>query len=292
LKDEAAVENLTNKPLKLQLYAADGYTSSSGAFSLEPNYAPKRKMGAWIQLPVSTVTIPPQTGYLVPFTYNVPANEAPGDYGGGIVAAETTGPISKRGHVHTHILDAIGVAVLGKVAGPLFPRLGVTAVTLHTTHPFVSQFGGPVNAAVTYSVTNTGNETLAPAVTISLSTPFGGGPKAHVQMPKILPGSTVTFHHVFTNVVPYVALSATVTAHALGVQGSGSTTAIIIPWALVIILVILIVLSYLYFRRRRRSRPEPQTGSAQPGNTSPGSGDASPERPAEPVETGTGARGP
>ena len=293
LKDEAAVENLTAQPITLNLYAADGYTNSSGGFSLQPSYAPKLKMGVWIHLPVSSVKIAPSSGYLVPFTYAVPANEPPGDYAGGIVAVEATAAVSKKGHVHTRVLQAVGVAVYGKVAGPLFPRVGVTSVSIATTHPLASQFGGAVDATVTYSVTNTGNETLKPAVTVTLSPLLGSDHKIHVQMPEILPGSTVTYHHNFGKVVPYGSLSATVTAHALGVQGSGSTTVIIVPWLLVAIVVVLLILLALYIRRRRRrNRPESQPGETEPGDTPPGSEKAAQATPNAPVKSGAGARGP
>jgi hypothetical protein len=286
-KDKVAVENLTKKTLTLDLYAADGYTTPEGGFALEPSFKPKVHMGAWIHLPVTSVTIPPLSGYLVPFTYDPPANVAPGDYAGGIVAVEPKGSVSKKGTVHVQVLQAVAVAVYGRVSGRLVPRVAVTAVSVTTTSPFASEFGGAVDATVTYSVTNTGNENLRPAVTLALSPLFGSGPKFHVQMPQILPGSTVTFHHTFRHVVPYVALGATVAAHALGVTGTGSSTAIVIPWVLVAILVLLVL--FVYFRRRRRTRPGSQAGRAEPGDTPPGSGDAT---PAAPVETGAGARGP
>jgi hypothetical protein len=289
--DKVAVENLTKKSLTLDLYAADGFTTTTGGFAIQPSYKPRLHMGAWIHLPVTSVTIPPLSGYIVPFTYNPPANVAPGDYAGGIVAVEPKGKISKKGPTKVQVLQAVGVAVYGRVKGPLFPRVAVSAVSVTTTSPLASEFGGEVNASVTYSITNTGNENMKPAVTVGLSPLFGSGPKIHVQMPQILPGSTVTFRHTFHNVVPYVFLSATVTAKALGVQGTGSSTAIVIPWALVAILILLILVIYVR-RRRRRSRPGDESGQAKPGDASPGSGDATPVAPETPVGTGVGARGP
>lgn len=74
-------------------------------------------------------------------------------------------------------------------------------------------------------------------------------------------------------------------------QGTGSSTAIVIPWALVAILILLILVIYVR-RRRRRSRPGDESGQAKPGDASPGSGDATPVAPETPVGTGVGARGP
>ncbi|MGO9455633.1 MAG: WxL protein peptidoglycan domain-containing protein [Acidimicrobiales bacterium] len=291
--DKVAVENLTQKPLTLNLYAADAYTTSTGGFALEPSFKPRLHMGAWIHLPVNSVKVPPRSGYLVPITYEPPANVAPGDYAGGIVAVEQQGAVNKKGPVRTQVLQAIGVAVYGRIRGPLVPRVTVTAVSVTTTRPLASQFGGGVNAKVTYSVTNTGNENVKPAVTVSLAPLFGSGTKDHVQMPQILPGSTVTFTHNFHYIVPRLVLSATVTARALGAVGTGSSTAIIIPWALVAIVVLLILLAFFYRRRRRRrASPESQSGGAGPNGGSPGTGDATPAAPTTPVETGVGARGP
>ena len=293
-QDAVAVENLTTTTLSLYLYASDGYTDEQGSFALEPNFKPKVKMGKWIHLPVTAVTLPPKSGDVVHFTYNPPANAAPGDYAGGIVAEEEHGPVNKKGHVHVQVLKAVGIAVLGRVNGPLTPNLAVTHVTVTTTSPLVSQFGGPVDATVTYSVSNTGNETVKPAVTVSLSPLIGGAHKVHVQMPKILPGSTVTFRHLFTSVVPFVVLSATVTAKADGVTATGSGKAVVIPWALVAIVVVLIVLFFVIRRRRRRRSEQSGTesGATPPGSTPAGPGESSEAAPPSAVGSGASTGGP
>lgn len=287
--DAFDLANLTKNTLDLNLYAADAITNTTGAFDVEPSYAPKKHMGAWIHLPVTTVSLPPLTGEKITFTYDPPPNVPPGDYPGGIVAVETTGSITKRGAVRVRSVQALGVAVYGRVPGPLHPSLVVTNVSLKTTSPLVSQFGGPVDVTVNYSVTNTGNESLTPIVTLSLSPLIGSGPRGRVKMHQILPGSTVDLTHTFDTVIPFGAVSATVTVHAAHASATGSSSAIVIPWGLVAIVVVLIVLIVLYVRRRRRSRPEAGGGPAQPGGTPSG-----PERVTrpQPVETGSSARGP
>ena len=291
--DKVAVENETTHTLTLDLYTADGYTDPTGSFALEPQFKPRVHMGAWIHLPVNSVTIPAQSGYIIPFTYTPPANVAPGNYAGGIVAVEPQGPTSHKGPLHVQVLQAVGVAVYGRISGPLVPRVAVTKVSVSTTRPFLSQFGGAVDATVTYSITNTGNKNITPSVTVGLSPLIGSGPpKVHVQMKQILPGSTVTLRHTFEHVVPAVILGATVSAKAAGTEAAtGSGTAIVIPWALVAILVLLILLMY-FRRRRRRAEPKADTGPKEEGDGSPGPTDPTSGTAPGLAEATVGAPGP
>lgn len=294
--DEVSVANLTTKPINLELYAADAYNTPNGGFAIEPNFKPKVHMGKWIHLAVPNVVLQPLTGDLVPFTYHVPGNVAPGDYAGGVVAVQTTGAAANRGHVRVRTEYAIGIPVLGAVPGPLHPRLDVSAVSVTTTSPFASQFGGPVDATVTYSVTNTGNEYLKPTITVSLSPLIGSGPKHQQTLPgALLPGSTITFRHTFDSIVPYGALTATVTAKTSVAEATGSSTAVVIPWGIVAIVVLLIVLIVLLVRRRRR-RPGPPSEFVQSGGAPPGPGGSAtppaPPAPQAPIGTSPGARGP
>jgi hypothetical protein len=139
----------------------------------------------------------------------------------------------------------------------------VTGVTVKTTRPFLSQFGGAVDATVTYSVTNTGNENLTPHVAISVSPLLGSAKTDHVKLPLVLPGSTVTFKHTFEDVLPFGHLTSTVVASASGATNSGSIGTVVVPWGLVVIVVILLVV--LFYRRRRRNRRRGADGeSAEP----------------------------
>lgn len=278
-KDSLVVVNETSQPITLEIYAADAYTARNGQFAVEPNFKPKKAMGAWIHLPISQVTVPARGGEEVPFTYNPPGNVAPGDYAGGIIAEEKTGTVDRKGTLRLEELDAVGSAVFGQVQGPLRPRLDVSAVSVSVHTSFASQFGGSVDATVTYSVTNTGNETLSPTVTVSLSPLLGGGPAPkHVKLPQILPGSTVTFAKTFDGVVPFGSLSATVTADAPGAKATGTASAVVIPWGLVAI-VVLIILALLLRRRRRRTR---QAGAAGPSTSGGAKGGGRPDRGGSP----------
>ncbi len=291
--DSLVVVNETSQPITLELYAADAYTARDGQFAVEPNFKPKKAMGAWIHLPVSQVTVPARGGEEVPFTYDPPGNVAPGDYAGGIMAEEKTGTVDRRGTVRVAVVDAVGSAVFGQVAGPLRPRLDVSSVSVSLKRTVASQFGGSVDADVTYSVTNTGNETLSPEVTVSLAPLVGGGPAPkRVRLPQILPGSTVTFSTTFAGVVTFGHLGATVTANAPGARATGAAGAVVVPWGLIAVVVLLVLA--LIVRRRRRARRRRATGpppSGGAGGGGPPNGAGPPPAGAKPGPVDTGARG-
>jgi len=291
--DQVTLANLTKNPINLELYAADAYNTADGSFAVQPNFEAKVHMGKWIHFAVSTITIPPLSGDIVPFTYTIPGNTPPGDYAGGIVAVQTTGAPISHGHVRVRAQFAIAIPVLGRVEGPLHAGLAVSSVAVTTSGSIGTQFGGPVKTTVTYSITNTGDRYLKPTLTVTVSGLFGGGHTYVKHIPDVLvPGSTITFRHTFDSVLPFGSVTANVKARTAVTSATGGSTAVIIPWGIVGIVVLLIFLIvWLVRRRRRRSRPTPPPGLVQSGGGAPpGSGGAMPPSPM-PVG-GPGARGP
>lgn len=292
--DQVTVANLTKNPIDVELYAADAYNTADGSFAVKPNFEPKVHMGKWIHFATDALVIPPLSGDIVPFTYTIPGNTPPGDYAGGVVAVQTTGLPIKHGHVRVRAQYAIAVPVLGRVPGPLHAGLAVTSVSVTTSGGVGAQFGGPVNATVSYSITNTGDRYLKPTVTVTASGLVGSGHAFTKQVPDVLiPGSTITYRHSFKSILPFGALTAAVKAKTAVTQATGSASAVVIPWGIVGIVVLLIALIVWLVRRRRRpSRPEPPPERVASGGGAPsGSGAATPPAPAAPVG-GPGARGP
>lgn len=294
--DQVTLANLTKSPITLELYAADAYNTTNGSFAVKPNFEPKVHMGKWIHFAVSSITVQPTAGDIVPFTYTIPGNTPPGDYAGGVVAVQTTGLPLTHGHVRVRAQYAIAIPVLGRVAGPLHAGLAVSAVSVSTSSPIGAQFGGPVDATVTYSVTNTGDRYLKPTITVTVSGLIGGSHTYTKHIPDVLiPGSTITFRHTFDSVLPFGSVTANVKARTNVTQATGSSTAVVIPWGIVAIVVLLIVLIVWLVRRRRRgSRPEPLSEPVQAGGDAPsGSGSGAAVPPAQPAPAGgPGARDP
>ena len=130
--------------------------------------APKRSVGAWIQLSEVGVHSPAHTLANVPFTLEVPAGQTPGDYQGGIVLQTVIPTVEKRGALTFDVYQNVRHTYLSaKVAGPLHPSLAITQLSINT-HGLAGLVGGPVNADVTYTLTNTGNKILNPTARLSL----------------------------------------------------------------------------------------------------------------------------
>ena len=253
--DSVTVTNESSNPLTLRLYAADAFNASTGAFSIRPRNWPKNHMGAWIQLPIGIVTLPADTGDLIPFMYSVPSGVTPGDYMGGIVAEQTQSTPAKNGSVHIGVLQAVGVAVFGRVAGPLNPGLTVNSVSVSVDRSIASQFGGGLTPPSTMR-SQTRATQFAPEGESRFVASLWRRPEPRCPTASTPTGSTVTLAWTFKNVVPFGYLSATVTANAGGVQATASNNAVVIPWGLVLILIVLIVLVWWMVRRRRQNRAE------------------------------------
>ena len=220
-QDSATVINQTADTATFNIYATDATDTRTGGFALARRTAPKVGMGAWVQLPVSQVTLTGKSYEQIPFSIIVPPNATPGDHAGGIVIEETKGTTTKHGSVAITVLQAVGVRIYGRVQGKLTPALTVTKLSVNPHATFGSEFGGPTASTVTFTVSNTGNVRLASKATVSVDPLFGSSAGTRtVNIPELLPDNSATFTVPFKSVIPFGFLTATV-----HVTGSGSTTA-------------------------------------------------------------------
>jgi hypothetical protein len=261
LEDGLVVGNHGTTPLHLAVYAADGFTTKAGRLDLVTKDATSTRVGAWVHTDRPDVTVPPGESVEVPFTVTLPDNAAPGEYMGGIVTSPTrTGEADGA--------DAgrrLGIRIRLRVGGQLKPRLSVV-------NPRVRYTGTPDpfekgNAAVTYTIHNTGNAILAARQAVSISGPFG---RLRVRVgqihdsPLLLPGDTWKVSVPVHGVAPALRLTGTVTLVPLLTDAAGSvaplatvettTHAWITPWVPLLVLAVLcgLVAAGLTSRRRRR----------------------------------------
>jgi len=115
--------------------------------------------------------------------------------------------------------------------------------------------GGPVNAVVTYTLTNTGNEILNPTARLSLS-PLAG---STVNLPpklfaSLLPHNSGTVTYLVKNQEALLKISADLKVTSRAGPITASTTAWVIPWLLILALILLGLLFWWWRRRRRRRR--------------------------------------
>lgn len=264
--DAIVVGNHAAAPITLDLYAADGFTTSSGQLDVAKRDAKAVAVGAWTALGEHTVTIAPGASVEVPFTVTIPKDATPGDYAGGVLtslpqAAQENGiSVDRRLGIRMHV----------RVDGKLAPAVAVEKMHVDytgTLNPF-----GAGSATVTYTVRNTGNVRLSAGQTVVLSGPFGwfavdAGKVAAV--PELLPGESWTVSVPVRGVVPAFWLTATtvlspklpaVTGTTPGVQGvAADASAVAVPWPLLVLLLLIaaaVVGTVLVLRRRRRTSAE------------------------------------
>jgi hypothetical protein len=260
VSDKAVVANLGKAPLTLTVYGADAFTNSTGAFDLRASAGPRNDVGAWLKPDNPTLTIPPASTAVVPFTLTIPASATPGDHAGGLVVSLTTPGTS--GGQQVNIETRVAVRVYVRVPGDLQPQLAVGSVA--ASYRGVNSPFGKGTVTATYTVTNPGNVRLQAHPTVTVTDAFGDvlGSAKPADLPEVLPGQTATFTTTLARVFPAGPLTVKVSLTPFAdaqqpvksvpvVSGNGYLWAI--PWSLLAVLVVVVVLlvALWLFRRRR-----------------------------------------
>lgn len=266
LSDALVVSNHAATPLDLDVYAADGFTTSSGQLDLVTQDTKSVAVGAWTAVQSGRVTIAPGASVEVPFTVSVPADATPGDYAGGLL---TSLPHTSREN-GISVDRRLGIRMHVRVEGDLAPAVAVEKMHVDytgTANPF-----GAGSATVSYTVHNTGNVRLAAGQAVSLAGPFGWFPVdtgAVDAVPELLPGESWTVSVPVDGVVPAFWLTAkaalspklpAVAGSTPGVDGvAAEAGALAVPWALLVLVLVIaaaVVAAVLILRRRGTARAE------------------------------------
>ncbi|WP_298876924.1 DUF916 domain-containing protein [uncultured Microbacterium sp.] len=268
LDDGLVVANRGTEAIELDVYAADGYTTSTGAVDLRLAAEQPTGVGKWIAVPQRHVSVPAGQTVEVPFTVDVPADATPGDYAGGVVTSLTVADQSANVNVDRRLGIRAGI----RVGGDLVPALSVDDVRVDWDGGVVPFLFG--DATVHYGLHNTGNVSLTADDTDAVAGPFGLGraeAAPDAASPVLLPGETWPRDVRVSGVAAMGLLWASVTATPTVTDASGSITALdpveasavgaAVPWPLLAVLVLAVLAAvfgprWLRARRRRRQEAE------------------------------------
>ncbi|MFI2651104.1 WxL protein peptidoglycan domain-containing protein [Micromonospora fulviviridis] len=264
LTDYVAVTNHSARPLTLNLYASDAFTTTQGGFDLLAGGQKPTDVGAWVRFAGGTVTIPSTSRLDIPFTLTVPNNATPGDHAGGIVASLAATTADAQGN-QVAVDHRVGARIYLRVSGELRPAVTVEDLRVRHSGSLNPLAGGTLTA--TFTVRNTGNVRLTGQPTLAAAGPFGLGRRSAeaAALPEILPGGELTTTVRMTGVPPLFRLtaSAAVTPAAVGDQVLDPQPAVdtarvafwAVPWPQMVLLALFALAGWaLIAARRRRAR--------------------------------------
>jgi hypothetical protein len=262
--DAIVISNYDTNPLELEVYAADGFTNSTGQLDVAPRSDAPVTVGAWVTLSASHVTVPAGEAVAVPFSVAVPADATPGDYAGGVLTSLTR-PDASQGIT---VDRRLGIRMHLRVAGDLAPAMTIDDLRVDyagTLNPF-----GAGVATVTYTLRNSGNVRLSAEQGIHLAGPLGvlGADAPNLaSAPEVLPGETWQVSQQVEGVLPLFALFATATitpriAAELVTAGTSpelddvtaDAVAPAVPWALIVLVLVVAAIMVVVVRSARRRR--------------------------------------
>jgi hypothetical protein len=257
VQDKVTVYNFGTVPLTFKVYATDAFNDEQGQFALLPGDKAPADVGTWVTFAQGSITVLPRQQSTIPITIKIPADAAPGDHAGAILASSPTLGTGSQGQVVT--LDRrTGTRLYVRVNGGLVPDLAVDRVATKY-HQSGNPLGG--SATVTFRISNRGNIRLSGTPTVSIAGPFGLL-EHKIKLPDItelLPGEDVTLIAAVPDVSASMIDFTTVriephgSADAGALHGRTGKDRTFAPplTVLVVLLVLVIVLLALRYRRRR-----------------------------------------
>ncbi|BAJ74619.1 hypothetical protein MTES_1655 [Microbacterium testaceum StLB037] len=266
LDDGLVIANRGTEAVELDVYAADGYTTSTGAVDLRLAAEKPTGVGKWIAVPQHHVSVPAGQTVEVPFTIDIPADATPGDYAGGVVTSLTVADQTANVNVDRRLGIRAGI----RVGGDLAPALAVEGLRVDWDGGAVPFLFG--DATVHYSLHNAGNVSLTAADTDAVAGPFGWGEVDAIPgdaAPVLLPGESWQRDVRVPAVAAMGLVWASVTATPAVTDASGSTTDLdpvvasavgwAPPWPMLVVLLLVVAAAVLgprWLRDRRRRRQD------------------------------------
>lgn len=273
LRDSVSISNLSSKPITFAIYPKDAFnTEGDGAFALDADEEKSDDVGSWITLKVGKYTVPAGKRADIPFQVEVPADAAPGDHAGGIIAAnvDAVDTVEKDG-VTLAVRQRVAARMYIRVAGPLKPELRITDIHIAKTTPVIPFRDGRVT--ITYTLENLGNVRLESATETKVTGLFGRTVRTirSQDLPELLPGGSVEVTEAFTGTPPIEPLTAKIQVKSLDTSVTETASKGFFVWSWLVVILLALIAACLAFRawrkRRRASRAAGAGGTGAPNGT-------------------------
>ncbi|CAB4886741.1 unannotated protein [freshwater metagenome] len=258
IDDAVTLFNYGNVQMVFRVYATDALNNAEGQFDLLPGDKVPTAAGSWVTVGQEKIVVPAGKQVTIPVKIAIPADAAPGDHVGAILASNSSPSIGESGQT-VNLDRRTGTRLYIRVGGALAPELAVADV-LTTYHQALNPLGG--SATVTYRVENRGNVRLGGHVTGTVAGPLGLGRRTITlpDIPELLPGSALTVTARVADVsalmVAFTAISITPTGAAdLGtITGSNGTDTTFAPPLALLLALLALVFGLLAWRAVQRHR--------------------------------------
>lgn len=274
IEDAVNLFNYGNVPLTFRVYATDAFNNEEGKFDLLPGDEEPVDVGTWVTFPQEEITLPAGKQVTIPITITVPADAAPGDHAGAVVASNVAISTDAAGQV-VNLDRRTGTRLYMRVSGPLAPELAVADVQTTYDHALNPLAG---TAHVSFRVENRGNVRLSGTVSVAIAGPFGLGERT-VRIPdvaELLPGGQVVINTEIDDVSALVLESTAIrveTAEVADVgavvSSTGSDLTFAPPISLLILLLLLVIGLLLRRMIRRRATALTSADSDSDGELDP-----------------------
>lgn len=188
VSDTVIVSNSGDAPGRLRLYPVDATTGRTTGAVYLGHSAPRRDVGAWTSLGVSTVSLGPGQTRSVRFSVRVPLGAAPGQHLGGIVAENLKLTTNRRRHrgasFRISVRNLSIVAVQVDIPGTAVEKLTLTSVGAGPQQGFQTLLIG---------MRNSGNQLLKGSGQLVVRPASGGNGKS-VSFPvdTFVPGTAIS----------------------------------------------------------------------------------------------------
>ena len=269
-KDVFYVANVSDEPLKLYVYPADGAPARNGGIALAGRLAPRKGLAKWVTMNAYSLTLAPKETRTVGYSIAVPAAATGEERIGGIVAERATAVKSKsKGKIRINVLPRAAILLIQRLPGRLIEKMQLLA--------FGRNWEGN-RIRFSFLLKNFGNVHEDPAAKIDISSYF-----THTKIDTldvsslgtVFPKRTASLSALWkeTPILGFYKASAKITyGHDKKKTITDSMTVIIFPWWIIVIIIAALALFIWSAREHGRDEQAHKVDVPKPPGFPPATG--------------------